>query len=338
MKTMRISALVVALFSVSAVFSQVIMRVELKDGRVYTYDKDYLLGLTHVTDGTGIENISLTSLSVDGTKINAKGCMKMDGVTRFESTYSDPVCSKYAFGICCSQHSSPTTADLVGTTFTPVSGEYSVYIDDLGYGRQYYVRPYFMVNGQTYYGKEQTVSTAAYQSSYATPALVDLGLSVKWATFDVGAASEGGSGLYFPWGETQPVGRWSTDWKRYVWYDARIDSIVRYNAADGLTRLSSSDDVCTSLLGSGFRLPTKAEVEELFAKTTMKRRYLGGNNVVTFTAANGNSISLIDDAGYMTSECLSGEEAYYYYVDWRLTPTVYNKYKYVSVFARAVAD
>ena len=120
------------------------------------------------------------------------------------------------------------------------------------------------VNSTTGEIEAQTAPTYEY---------VDLGLSVLWAKCNVGAETETDYGLYFAWGETQGyedtlVGtRWFM-WERgnYKWGSWEVQT--KYNSTDGKTTLDLEDDAANSNMGGNWRMPTKAEYEELTANTT----------------------------------------------------------------------
>ena len=100
---------------------------------------------------------------------------------------------------------------------------------------------------------------------------VDLGLSVLWATCNVGANSPEEYGDYFAWGETEPKDyyHWST--YKYVIFDnetSTINAMTKYSINDNKTTLDSDDDAATVNLGGNWRMPTKAEQEELINKCT----------------------------------------------------------------------
>ena len=79
---------------------------------------------------------------------------------------------------------------------------------------------------------------------------VDLGLSVKWATRNVGAAGPEEIGGYFCWGETES--NHSLDISKYK----------------GKTVLYPEDDVAHVKLGGSWRMPTSKEIDELVKKCT----------------------------------------------------------------------
>ena len=88
---------------------------------------------------------------------------------------------------------------------------------------------------------------------------VDLGLSVKWATKNLGASKPSDYGDYYAWGETTPKADYS--WDTYKW--GTESNITKYNATDGKITLEPEDDVATAKLGSPWRMPTADEIEEL---------------------------------------------------------------------------
>ncbi len=95
---------------------------------------------------------------------------------------------------------------------------------------------------------------------------VDLGLSVKWATMNVGATAPEGYGDYFAWGETTTKSDYS--WSTY--FDTNDDgsTFTKYNTDGGLTTLELTDDAAHVHWGGDWRMPTKAELQELYDNCT----------------------------------------------------------------------
>ena len=109
---------------------------------------------------------------------------------------------------------------------------------------------------------------------------IDMGLSVKWAPWNVGASKAEENGAYFAWGEINA--KETYDWGTYYWMaEGQSDwtNINKYQIADGQfsadwyakdqfigdgkSTLESEDDAATANWGSGWRMPTMAELEEL---------------------------------------------------------------------------
>lgn len=97
---------------------------------------------------------------------------------------------------------------------------------------------------------------------------VDLGLSVQWASFNVGADGATDPGAYFAWGETQPKSDYSM--ATYKWAQGGGMTKYRthggYGKVDNLTVLEPQDDAATKNWGAEWRTPTISEWEELSSK------------------------------------------------------------------------
>ena len=95
---------------------------------------------------------------------------------------------------------------------------------------------------------------------------VDLGLSVKWATCNVGATKPEEYGDYFAWGEVEP--KETYDWTTYKWYNGP-DNLTKYctnsdyGTFDGKSTLELADDAARANWGGSWRMPTKEEQDEL---------------------------------------------------------------------------
>lgn len=109
---------------------------------------------------------------------------------------------------------------------------------------------------------------------------VDLGLSVKWATCNVGAKKPSEFGGFYAWGETETKERYDRD--NSVMYDNDdIDDIQ-----------GTEYDVAYVKWGKNWRMPTEDEFEELLDECEWK--WITVNKITGFkvTGPNGNSIFL----------------------------------------------
>lgn len=136
---------------------------------------------------------------------------------------------------------------------------------------------------------------------------IDLGLSVKWSAYNIGATEVEGYGNYFAWGETEYKRDYSQD--TYQHWDA-----AKQNYVDIGSNISGTQyDVAHVKLGGKWRMPTLAEARELVEKC--KADWTTVNNVVgyKFTGPNGNSIFL-PAAGYRngTEAASAGISGYYW--------------------------
>lgn len=125
---------------------------------------------------------------------------------------------------------------------------------------------------------------------------VDLGLSVKWATFNVGASSPEDCGDYYAWGEIKTKDTYN--WSNYKWCNGSQYSLTKYctysniGIVDNKNVLDSADDVAYVKWGSNWRMPTKAEQDELRNNCTWTWTTQNGVNGYTVLGPNGNSIFL----------------------------------------------
>ena len=147
---------------------------------------------------------------------------------------------------------------------------------------------------------------------------VDLGLpsGTLWATCNVGADTPEDYGDYFAWGETQLKDTYT--WSTYQYCNGSYNTLTKYCSnssygyngfTDDLTTLLPEDDAATANWGSGWRMPTKEEWEELLDNTTVTWTTQNGVNGRLFTASNGNSLFL-PAAGYRSSSSLYGAGSY----------------------------
>ena len=154
--------------------------------------------------------------------------------------------------------------------------------------------------------KELSVSGSVNGYNY-----VDLGLpsGLKWATWNVGATSPEGYGSYFAWGETSSKSKYT--WGLYKYCTSGGDYYIisggwasdevvlsKYTINDLRNSLEFADDAARFNWGGGWRMPTKAEQEELINNCTRSRITLNGvKGFLLSSNINGNSI-FIPAAGY----------------------------------------
>lgn len=95
---------------------------------------------------------------------------------------------------------------------------------------------------------------------------VDLGLAsgLLWAKYNIGTTEPTQLGNYYAWGETSSKKKYYSDnYKYFIWKGDDLKRISKYNEEDGKTVLDLEDDAARANLGVGYRIPTKADWEEL---------------------------------------------------------------------------
>ena len=121
----------------------------------------------------------------------------------------------------------------------------------------------------------------------AVPEAVDLGLSVKWATFNLGASEPEGRGCQYAWGETKPKEYYA--WSSYKWCEGTMYSLTKYGT-DNKTVLDLEDDAAHVLLGGNWRMPTIEEWKELIHNCNWEWVTQNGTSGYRVTGRNENSI------------------------------------------------
>lgn len=93
--------------------------------------------------------------------------------------------------------------------------------------------------------------------------VVNLGLSVYWAKCNLGASSPEQDGDYYRWGEYVPMGLGSYKWTNPDGTMIKYCMTPDFGKVDGLSSLEVTDDAATMNKGSGWRIPSFSEMEEL---------------------------------------------------------------------------
>ena len=124
--------------------------------------------------------------------------------------------------------------------------------------------------------------------SVATSDAVDLGLSVKWARCNLGATNREDYGDYFTWGETKSATDSECTWESYKYANGAKYNLTKYvpearaskdgynGFFDNKTVLDPEDDAAHVVLGGKWRMPTKAEWEELYNNCTFTWTRING--------------------------------------------------------------
>lgn len=125
---------------------------------------------------------------------------------------------------------------------------------------------------------------------------VDLGLSVDWASCNIGAMTPSEFGGHYCWGD--PTGLE----KGYTLEDMPSNIC------------GTKNDIVTANFGQEWRLPTNSEIQELIAKCSYRKVKMDGTSGYKLTGPSGNSIFL-PFAGYIygNTELIMGEDNYGYY-------------------------
>ena len=119
---------------------------------------------------------------------------------------------------------------------------------------------------------------------------IDLGLSVKWASWNVGASSSEEYGAYFSWGETEPSFENNYIWDDYLLCNGSSNKLIKYNnnssygTVDNKIILEPGDDAACVNWGGAWRMPTLAEQQELLSNCTIAFIQINGVNGCLLTS------------------------------------------------------
>ena len=203
--------------------------------------------------------------------------------------------------------------------------DYSYEMNYLEPNTTYYVRAFIETSMGNLYSEsivgfttleEETISGTENGYDY-----VDLGLSVKWATCNVGADSPEEYGDYYAWGETTTKAYYSSS--NSATNGLSISELKSQGYIDSEGNLKPKYDAAQANWGGEWRMSTKEEQQELIDNCTWTWTSQNGVNGYKVTGPNGNSIFL-PAAGLRNGSSLSNAGNYGYY--WSSTPNDYGDY------------
>lgn len=185
-----------------------------------------------------------------------------------------------------------------------INDNYEIKAEGLLPNTTYHYTAYLDLGNGTVYGEERSFTTPEAEFN-PDKDLVDLGLSTKWAKYNVGATKATELGGLFGFGDM-------TGFQTSI-------NLEDYASAD---IYKTDRDVANKVYGSWVTMPTIDEFEELF--TECKKEWIEDteNHVAgyKFTGPNGNSIFL-PAAGIRTQGTVSGEGLNGYYLSGSINAT-----------------
>jgi hypothetical protein len=207
----------------------------------------------------------VTGEASDVTAVAAKLSGSISGIDGLPSS------TKISSGMMVSKEDSSTIdGSKLYANATTAAGNFSTQGDGYVPSNKYNCRAYLKLNDGYVFGEQKTFTTADQNPTY-----VDLGLSVQWASCNLGATTPSGLGGYFGYGDITGL-QTSTN-------------VVLYGTAADIYGNGAYDICAKNLRG---RLPNFAEMKELFDNTTHEWTSQDGVAGMKFTAKNGNSIFL----------------------------------------------
>lgn len=225
--------------------------------RSYAYVDSYLSYGPIRSFTTKDDDVVITG-DIDTTTYSVKSTLKIGS-----GAYSS-----LELGVCYGINSTPTVNDWkVTTNEVDDENNFTLSLKDVPFGTAYY-RSFVKIDGVAHYGEIKSFEVALPDvNGYE---YVDLGLSVLWATCNVGATMPEGYGDYYAWGETEPKIVYSGS--TYKYFNGSSSTLTKYcnsssygnnGYTDTKTTLDPDDDVAHVKWGGDWRMPTKDEFTEL---------------------------------------------------------------------------
>ena len=147
---------------------------------------------------------------------------------------------------------------------------------------------------------------------------VDLGLSVKWAKWNLGAKAPEEIGDYFSWGELNPKSEYNQDNYKFKENElfTKYNTKEKYGNVDNLSQLELSDDAAHQILGGNWRMPTAKEAKELRDNCSLSKTTINGIKGWKFTSkikGYTDKWIFLPDAGHMNGDKVaSSTESFYW--------------------------
>jgi len=148
-------------------------------------------------------------------------------------------------------------------------------------------------------------------------------LEQKWATCNVGASTKEAAGNYYAWAEVSTKSDYA--YRKYKWlgysiYDDDV-YISKYRgvyedyaggtnnlAPDNKTTVELSDDAARKVMGGSWRMPTKAEMEELINNCTWTWTTVNGMPGYTVKSKNNGNSIFLPAGGYKSNTSHTGNK------------------------------
>lgn len=192
--------------------------------------------------------------------------------------------ANYEVGFFVGTSSNPQQSGQGYVTSLSNDGKFKKQLSNLKDATTYYYCAYLKSDDKYYYGDVMSFETPKIPDD-----AVDLGLSVLWAKYNVGANTESQPGGLYGWADAtgtvtsiDVVGNDGVTWVSPLYGGVNPPKNICGNP---------SYDIAANLWGNGWRLPSQAEMAELTNNCTTEYEVVEGTAGLRFTSAiNGNSV------------------------------------------------
>lgn len=257
---------------------------------------NYMETEPYISDGTHFEFVQMTAIikptfKVAGENVNSQ----IEKVTLLDVTGAKPGFKKADITITCNQLATiyiylPTGNAWFDNPTILAAGEEIALTATIG-GEEYTGRITVPEGRKIEMGKVYPLGITLTKSAPAATIgeAVDLGLSVAWATYNVGATVPEEYGDYFNWGEVEP----RPGNNNCVTFYKYSDQMMEEGIVDANANLTTTYDAAATHWGGDWRMPTADEAYELITECTWELSTLNGVAGIKVTSKiNSNSIFL----------------------------------------------
>jgi hypothetical protein len=224
-----------------------------------------------VKDASNVKVTTGTASEVTDT--SATFTMKISGINGIAGAKA---------GILCDTEKIARTFFADTLMATPAGdGTFTISTKKLNPSAKYYFRAFAYANEVYYYGETDSITTPL--------GAVDLGLSVKWASCNVGATTPEGYGKYYGWGD--PTG------------EKTSKSLSDYpSSTPPSTIVGTEYDMAKAQMGGNWQMPTTSQMDELMNNCVWTETTIKGVLGYSIKGPSGKSIFLPMTGWYMGTE------------------------------------
>lgn len=160
--------------------------------------------------------------------------------------------------------------------------------------------------------------------------IVDMGLSVKWSSCNLGACKPEQSGNYYAWGELNKKAIYTAN--NSATYSYSLSELRSMKVIDSKNVLLPSKDVASIKLGKNWRMPTREEADELIRKCKWEWGLKNGVKGYKVTGPNGGFIFLPANGYFFGSQIYDTDETGNY---WTSTGYDNGNFSYALDFSKS---
>ena len=279
-----------------------------------------------VIDGVTKYGLCSQFRTLDDNVVETVGFDTENKIATAHLTLGSGAFSSMKLGFCYARTEIPTISDYTLMTDEVDERKHFTSIITNHYGN-FNLHAFVLIDGVPHYGNIIAATFPYLEVGEA----VDLGLSVKWSTMNLGATTPEDDGWYIAWGETEPKENYS--WSTYKLCNGNSASITKYSEMDNKTILDNCDDAAHTNCGGTWRIPTYEELDELYSLCNWTYTTMNGKNGFMVTGPNSNSI-FVPECGHREGNVILKGDGHGYYWSSTLSSVSSEQARNISLWTR----